>query len=199
MHKSYRPHLSTARDARALRTRERLRGVMLELLEKRPLSRISIQDIAKASGVAYTTVTRHYPTKESLINEVAAVEMRRLMDAATPSYQAAETYEASLAFCKAVSRKRALWATLLKSGAVASLRDEYVRLSFEVAATRNAHRWPLADIGVTLMAGGTIELLAWWLRQKKPISVEKLAEIYDELVVAPPTNASRRRRQAASN
>jgi AcrR family transcriptional regulator len=193
MHKSYRPHLSTAQDARAIRTRETLRRVMLELLESSSLSQISVGDIADASGMAYTTVTRHYPTKESLISDLAATEMRRLMDLSAPAYRSGETRAASLAFCRAVFDNRKLWSTLLASGAVPTLRDEYVRISLEVAAKQNAKAGPLMEIGLILMAGGTIELLAWWLQQKRPMSVEAIAEIYDELVVAPPTQASRRR------
>jgi AcrR family transcriptional regulator len=198
MHKTYRPHLASAQDERAVRTRGALRRAMMSLLETHSMNEISMQGIADASGLAYTTVTRHYPSKVALINDLAAVEMRRLVDVSAPAYQRGETKAASLAFCAAVLENRALWSKLLSSGAVGALREEYIRISQEVAASRGQGDWPLADIGLILMAGGAIDLLAWWLRQKRPMPLQEIAEIYDELVVAPPTEASRRRLRKAA-
>ena len=71
-HKIYRPHLSTARDARAVRTREALRRALLDLLEDKSLEQITIRDITAAAGIGYTTFFRHHPTTESLLDDLAA-------------------------------------------------------------------------------------------------------------------------------
>jgi hypothetical protein len=35
----------------------------------------------------------------------------------------------------------------------------------------------------------TIELLSWWLRESKPLTVEQVAEIHERVVLTPAVNA----------
>jgi AcrR family transcriptional regulator len=186
VHKIHRPHLSTAQDARAVRTREALRGALLSLLDSKPLEQISIRDIAAESGVGYTTFFRHHPTKESLLDDLAAEQIRHLIGLSLPVYeQAADARAAALTLCRYVAEHRPLWTTLLTGGAAAALREEFVRISREVAARAPSVGWPPAEIGIILVVSGTIELLAWWLRQDEPMTVEQIAEIHDRLVTSP--------------
>jgi AcrR family transcriptional regulator len=173
-HKIYQPHLSTARDARAVRTREALRRALLKLLESKPLDQITIRDIAAAAGIGYTTFFRHHPTKEALLNEIAAKQIRRLIALALPAVEAGDTRAASLALCSYVQQHRALWSTLLTGGAAGVLREEFIRLSRPVAASRSPpNHWIPNEVGVLLVISGTIELLSWWLREQQPIAVEQ--------------------------
>ena len=41
------------------------------------------------------------------------------------------------------------------------------------------------DIGIKLVAVGTLELLAWWLEQSERMPADQLAGIYEQLVVSP--------------
>jgi hypothetical protein len=45
--------------------------------------------------------------------------------------------------------------------------------------------WLPNDIAVILVITGTIELFAWWLKQKNPLSIAKIAEIHDRIVASP--------------
>ena len=185
-HKIFQPHLSTAHDARAVRTREALRRALLELLETRPLEQITIRDIAAAAGIGYTTFFRHHPRKEALLQEIAADQVRRLVDLALPMLEMSEPRPASVALCRYVDDHRKLWSTLLTGGAAGALREEFLKVSTEVAAS-----WPRTrsfqppEIVIIVVVSSTIELLAWWLRQKKPLSVERIAEIHERLIIAP--------------
>jgi AcrR family transcriptional regulator len=186
-HKIHRPHLSTARDARAVRTREALRQALLRLLDLKPLEQITIRDICEVAQVGYTTFFRHHPTKESLLNDVAAEQMGRLVGLAISVADASDnTRRASIALCSYVDEHRKLWSTLLTGGAAGAMRDEFMRLSTQIAATR-AHQleWPPADIATILVVSSTIELLSWWLRAKKPLSIEQVAEIHERIIVTP--------------
>ena len=51
---TYREHLPTASDVRAVRTRASLRRALLELLETRPIDQIAIRDIAEAAKIMHT-------------------------------------------------------------------------------------------------------------------------------------------------
>src|SRR3546814_17892908 len=74
--KIYAPHLSTAQDARAVRNRSALREALLTLLENLSIDQITIRDIAATAGIGYTTFFRHHPTKEELLDDLAAEENR---------------------------------------------------------------------------------------------------------------------------
>lgn len=182
----YQPHYSTTTDARVVQTREALRQALLQLLNQKPFEQITIREITAAAGVGYTTFFRHHPGKEDLLNDIAADEIKRLIELAVPVLDTTDVKAASLTFCSKVAEHRTLWATLLTGGAASVLREEFMRLAREIAAERNNDdNWLPPDVGVILSTSGTIELLTWWLKQENPISVEKLAAIYERLVIAP--------------
>jgi len=105
---------------------------------------------------------------------------------ALPVLGTIDTRNAALAMCGYVAEHRALWSTLLTGGASNVLREEFIRLSLQVAASWNGNNKRLPpELGVILVTSGTIELLAWWLKQKNPIAVEELAIIFDKTVVSP--------------
>lgn len=184
--KIHKPHLKTAQDARAVRTREALRRALLQLLELKPLEQITILDICEAANVGYTTFFRHHPTKESLLDDVAAEQIGELVGLALPLAEAVDKRAASVAIFTYVDEHRKLWSTLLTGGAERALRDEFLRISREIAATRaRPGIWPPADIAIILIVSSTIELLSWWLRQRKPLTVEQVAEIHERVILAP--------------
>jgi len=189
---THQPHLSTAQDPRAVRTREALRAALLELLEQKPLDQITIRDIAATAGIGYVTFFRHHPTKEALLHEIAAEQVKRLIELMMPSMVASETRTAALALCNYVHEHRKLWSTLLTGGAASVLREEFLRLAWEASTTTaNPKNWLPPDLAVTLNVSSTIELLTWWLRQKRPISIERLAEIHERIVMTPTVEADK--------
>lgn len=184
--KIHRPHLKTARDARAVRTREALRHALLKLLERKSLEQITIRDICAEAEVGYTTFFRHHPTKESLLDDVAAEQIGQLVELSLSMADAVDTHAASVAICTYVDEHRKIWSTLLTGGAAGAMRAEFLRLSMEIAAKRGRPDvWPPADIVSILVVSSTIELLSWWLRQRKPLSIEQVAEIHERKIVTP--------------
>lgn len=203
-HKIHKPHLRTARDARAVRTREALRQALLRLLELKSLEQITIRDICDVSAVGYTTFFRHHPTKEALLNDVAAEQIGQLIGLAMRAAEAANTRAGGHALFAYVDKHRKLWTTLLTGGAEGAMRDEFLRLSRQIASTLAPDdHWPPSDIVIALVASSTIELLNWWLRQKKPLTIEQMAEIFERVVISPAINTDRipspRERRATSN
>jgi AcrR family transcriptional regulator len=188
--KILRPHLKTARDARAVRTREALRRALLGLLDLKPLEQITIRDICDVADVGYTTFFRHHSTKESLLNDIAAEQIGQLVGLALPVADRSDARAASVALCSYVDNHRKLWSTLLTGGAAGAMRDEFIRLSRLIAATRaRPGTWPPPEIAAILVVSSTIELLSWWLRESKPMTVEQVAEIHERVVLTPAVNA----------
>jgi len=185
-HKIHRPHLKTAQDARAVRTREALRNALLRLLELKSFEQITIRDICEVADVGYTTFFRHHQTKESLLDEIAAEQIGELVGMSLKVADASDTRHASIAVCQYVDDHRKLWSTLLTGGAASALREEFIRLSLDVAATRaQPGAWPPADIATILVVSSTLELLSWWLRQRKPMSIEEVAAIHEHIIITP--------------
>jgi AcrR family transcriptional regulator len=127
-HKNYRPHLRTAKDARAVRTREALRHALLRLLELKPLEQITILDICEVAEVGYTTFFRHHPTKESLLDDVAAEQIAQLVGLTLPVADSSDIRAGATALFTYVDEHRRLWATLLTGGAEGAMRSEFLRI-----------------------------------------------------------------------
>jgi AcrR family transcriptional regulator len=188
----YRPHLKTAKDARAVRTREALRNAMLQLLALKPLDKITILDICETAGIGYTTFFRHHPTKESLLDDVAAGEIAHLVGLTVPIAVAEDIHAAGVALFNYVNEHRKLWSALLTGGAEAAMRSEFLRLSRQIAATRaHVNDWPPADISTILVVSSTVELVSWWLQQKKLLPIEEVATIYERLIIQPHVRSER--------
>lgn len=184
--KIFMPHLSTASDARAVRTRQALRQALLGLLESRPWEQITIRDIAATAGIGYTTFFRHHSTKEALLDDLAAEEIQRLIDLAIPIVEAESPLAASEALFEHVHQHRALWSTLLTGGAASTLREALLHSALQYAASQpQAGHWLMVELATRLLVGGTIEVLAWWLRQSEPLPVKEVAELHLRAVILP--------------
>jgi len=184
--------LSTAQDPRAVRTREALRHALLELLAEKAFDQITIRDIAATAGIGYVTFFRHHPTREALLHEVAAEQVRQLAALMLPALEASDTRTASTTLCAYVDEHREVWSTLLTGGAAAILREELPKSASEVAATRsNPDNWLPPELAVTFNVSCTIELLTWWLRQKRPVSVQRVAQIHERIVMNPVIEADK--------
>lgn len=181
-----RPDFSTARDARVVKSRKALCAALLDLLKTQPLEKISIRRIVDEAGVGYNTFLRHYVDKDAILDDIAADEIRQLVSISVPVLEAEDTRASCLAVCTYVAQNSHLWRILLTGGASAALRQEFVRLSREVAERRSSGKdWLPVDIAVILITSATFELLAWWLGEPDPVPVEQLAEIYHRVIVSP--------------
>lgn len=170
-------------DARIVRNRAGLRQALLELLEAAPLEQLTIRDIAAKAGVGYTTYFRHYPSKEALLQDLAASEVTRLSDLTTPVYDAVDSRAACRAIFAYVDQHRVTWSALL-TGAAGFVREEMLRRGRQDVATR-PDSWLPGDLGVVLGVTVIIELLTWWLRQEAPPSLDVMADILDRTAIAP--------------
>ena len=182
----------------SLRSSQALTDAFLRLLESKPIGHISIREIVAVAGVGYTTFFRHHASKETLLDHIAAEQIRHLFKLALPEMNAYDVRSGSTALFTYVDAHRPLWSTLLTGGAAATIRAEFVRLASEVAASQGRPgTWLPADAGAILIVGGTLDLLTWWLRQPSPLPIERMVEIHESVVVTPAieaSSASRRRR-----
>jgi AcrR family transcriptional regulator len=186
----YRPELANATDPRVVQTREAFRNALLTLLNTKALDQISVREIAKEAKVGYITFFRHYPTKESLLQEIASGEIDHLIELALPALGSSNVEAAALALCKYVAKNRDLWTTLLTGGAAHILKEEFIQRASKVALGRtSSDHWIPSDAAVAIVSSSTMEILTWWLKQRRPPPIKKVAKIYEKLVIEPVINA----------
>ncbi len=183
----YQAHYSTTRNSRVVQTRLALNRAFLALLDEHGFEDISIPDLTSKAGVSYTTFYRHYASKEQLLDEIAKEEIHKLIDLTLPvfDHQArAPGQSASHVLAKYVSEHRHLWTTLLTGGAAPKLREEFMLIAHGIADDRGAGKNGLpADMAIVFGVGATLDLIACWLKQKKPISIKRFASVYERLVI----------------
>ena len=184
----------TNKDPRAVRSQEALANALLALLETKPFEQVSIRDIVAEAGIGYTTFFRHHATKEELLNAIAAEQIQCLFSLALPALDGYDLRAGSTALFTYVNAHRPMWSTLLTGGAAGTVREEFLRMAREVAALRGAQNaWLSAELGATLIVGGTLELLTWWLRQSHPMPIKRIVEIHESVVLNPVLQANQRR------
>lgn len=180
------PASAQSKDQRAVRSAQALREALLALLPGKAFDQITIRDICTQAGVHYATFFRHHATKEALLDAIATDQIRAL-NRLTLGIRQAGSYEAGfLALCRYVDEHRALWATLLNGGAGSAMREEWVRLSQEVAAKEPpTSSWLPIELGTICAATLIAETLAWWVAQPPGAhSVEEVAGILHRLLSA---------------
>lgn len=178
-------------ERRTTRTRPALWRALLSLLEEQGFEQVTIREIAARASVSYATFFRHYPDKEALLHDVAAREIRKLLGMTLPILYTVDSRASTQALCAYLWEHRKLWSALLNGGAAATLKEEFVREAQRRAAEEQVFTsWLPGDLNVVFSVSASVEIMAWWLRQNDPPSVQRMAKIIDQLVVIPSISES---------
>ena len=171
---------------RTTRTRPALRQALLELLETQSLEAITVREIAARAEVGYATFFRHYPDKDALLHDLAADEIRRLLTMTLPLFHSADIESSVSALCSYIWKHRSIWTVLLTGGAAAALKEEYLAQALEhMEQDSRPHPWLSSELAVRFAVGALVDILAWWLTQPKPATIDYMAKVISRLAVAP--------------
>ena len=121
-----------------------------------------------------------------LLDDVAAGEINRMVNLSLPVMQTVNKRAACLTQCQYIEEHRKLWATLLTGGAAATVKEELLRISRELAATTTQapkNQLP-RELNVILTVTAMIEVLSWWLRQDEPLPAAKVASYIHKIIIA---------------
>ena len=169
-----------------VRSRAALREALLALLQEQSFDLIRIRDITTRAGTGYATFYRHYASKESLLNDLAAEQMRELIGLTYPILHSRGSASAALAICRYVDEHRSIWSALLNGGAAGAMREEF---RYQARQTQDLMPLPRLSFPQSLSIGfgasATVEILAWWLSEGRQHGVEEVAEYLDRLVISP--------------
>lgn len=171
-------------DPRARRSVEALRAALLELLKTRRFDQIEIKEITDAAGVSYRTFFRRFAGKDDLLEEIAAGEVRNLLMLGEAAMRGGRPERSVTDMCDYVQGHRKLWTVLLTGGGASAMREEFMRISREIAVSGpRINPWLPLDLAVTFVSNGIFDIFAWWMRQDEDYPIGNVVKLFNALIV----------------
>jgi AcrR family transcriptional regulator len=179
--------VSIRQDARVVRTRAALRQAMADLAAELPLEAITVRAVAGRAGVGYATFFRHYADKEALLADLADELTRAFLERVRPLLVQRDRLAAARQLCAFVEERLAIHQALIAGGAGETVRAEMLRQTLRtVAAARPAPiEAALDDLVLFHVVSATLNLLAWWLRNRHRVDADTMAEVIATTVLTP--------------
>jgi len=177
-------------DRRSARTREALRGALVDLIAERGWDDIAVQDVCERANIGRSTFYSHYPNKDALLvgglEDLQAELQRQAQAQADRSHGMIDTpggFRFALGLIEHAHEQRKIFRGMIgrRSGYVVQqrFREMVIRLvSEELPASTDglprqaAARW---------LAAGFVELLSWWVEQRAPLPPAELAALFNQL------------------
>lgn len=176
-------------DRRIQRTRRMLREALVELIPEKGFDAITIRNVTDRADIAYATFFRHYDSLEELLGEQIELVIRDLEESAHGSDRDHLEAEGLLVF-RHVEAKQRLYRSLLGRRSsrvvVSRLKDvimEVVRPHAEAHYQQVENPIIPIELSINHIAAAAWELVAWWVSHDMPYPPERMAQIYDELVI----------------
>jgi AcrR family transcriptional regulator len=180
-------------DRRTIRTRQWLRDALLALIVEKGYEAITVQDITERSDLRRATFYLHYRSKEELLLATLQDMFDALVREIEPTMRgdllAGKSQITSfLVTFRHVEQNADLYRILLSSpGAVVvtkRIRDYIAGQIHRTLRTVPPQQLPMPpDLLAHYVAGVELTLIAWWLENERPYSVEQMAEYTQRLVL----------------
>ena len=162
---------------------------MLESIEAKPIEQISIREITATAGVSYPTFFRNYASKEELLGDIAREEIDQILALMLSLLDRQDPHLSAEAVCDYIQHRRALWTTLLTTGAATAMREEFIKMAKQIVQQRGQINAGLpVDLAAAWVFAGLFEILAWWLRQPADYPIGNVSQFLEVLVLAPSTS-----------
>jgi AcrR family transcriptional regulator len=176
-----------ATDARVAKSRAKFREALLVLVQDQKLESITVSDIVEQAGVGYATFFRHYASKMDLWHEITDRLNNEILERIAPFVDEPDTLLVSEALCAFVVDNRDALSAILAQGSEGAVREDMVRRTADLAATRTKRRLNglPRDLAIIHSINATIGILAWWMEHYESVTPKQMAEIIDRLVSRP--------------
>ncbi len=180
------------KDRRVRRTRQLLQDALIALMLEKPYHAISVQDILDRADVGRSTFYAHYRDKDDLLLggfDRLLEALGRHMDAGE-GHGAGQPFFPALELFRHVQENHWLYKALVWGQGVDLLfKHGQKALSERIEHHLGSQITDLEALSIPLpvlssyLAGSLITLLQWWLDNRMPYSPERMAEIYQQLVL----------------
>jgi AcrR family transcriptional regulator len=154
-------------DRRVARSRRQLHAALLQLIDRRPYTRITVRDITRRADVGRSTFYAHYRSKEDLLFRAFEGGLRAL--AARPAPRGAARpalFQFSLPLLRHIGERRRFATAMLADDGSPLLRRRLREILAGVVGVeidRMSAGGP-RDARVAAIVGAFLGLVEWWLR-----------------------------------
>ncbi len=178
-------------DRRVVRTRQLLRGALLELILEKGFDAVTVQDITDRANLGRATFYLHYKggKEELLLSNLESIYdelVARLKPLKREGLRPSENRPSQVAFEHAAEH-RDLYLVLLHSQAAATLAQR-IREYLAGVIQQDLETWatdsPLPlEVIANYMAGSLIALITWWLEHDMPYPPAYMSDIFSRLTL----------------
>lgn len=180
-------------DRRSLRSQRLLSEALIALILEKGYAAVTIKEIADRADVAYVTFYRHYRDKDDLLNAILSTSLIALVEQIETAAREAfaerkDTREGLLVF-RHVQEHANLYRILLSSQGILRVRKQVQDRIAEVflrtcPPIRSGSALIPGEILANHIAAGLLTLIEWWLEHGMVYPLERMAQIYHEMVVS---------------
>lgn len=167
-------------------TKRMIKDALLDLLEREPLSKISVTDLCKLADVNRATFYAYYSDTQALLREIEddAMESFPVPENAKSYYTAEDLMRSHAEFFRAIRENAKVFRVLMvrtdgddfTQRVIAFLMEKYYRHSEGDKSLLIRYEYVFATYGC-------IGLLKEWVRTDFPISAHKFAEIVVQMCI----------------
>lgn len=167
-------------------TKRLMKDALLELLEKEPLSKISVTELCKLADVNRATFYAYYPDTQALLREIEddAMENFPFPENAKSYYTTEELMQGQAEFFRAIRENARVFRILMirtdgddfTQRMIAFLMEKYYRHTEGDKSLLIRYEYVFATYGC-------MGLLKDWVRSDFPISAHKFAEIVVQMCI----------------
>ena len=175
-------------DRRVRRTRDRLGGALVDLIQKKPFDTITVRDILKRAKVSRSTFYAHYRDKNDLFLSDADDFFQGMATVLSRRKDSSERIAPVRELFTHVAEWRAFWAALISAGKVhdvVELGQGHFALGIEqrLGALPRAQGIPAPRRGAVAnaLAGALLSLLSWWIHHGLRESPADMDNLYHRL------------------
>jgi AcrR family transcriptional regulator len=180
-------------DRRIAKTRLALRDAMMALLPERAWDELSILEICDQANVGRSTFYIHYRSKDDLLIE-SLNDLRDALSAANPHSLPSSSRLAFLPGLLAhMVEQRRVFKTVIGRRSGHGIERRFREMVFQLVERELVGREVPADHNQMMaryVAGGIVDLMAWWVEAQNTPTVDRLEEAIQALSQAafsPPT------------
>ncbi len=173
-------------DRRVKRTHRLLGEALIALALEKSYDDVTIRDITERADVAYITFFRHYQDKNDLLTKLLQEMLDELERLTHEDNRATE----GLLIFQHVQQYAAMYQMVLSSESTLPVRR---RIRDSIAAHLIAVCTPLRNVADEMdvpleiiahhKAASLLALIEWWLEHNMPYPLERMAEIYNRLIL----------------
>ncbi|BBB65225.1 TetR family transcriptional regulator [Undibacterium sp. YM2] len=183
----------TATDRRILKTRLALREALLNLLTECAWDELSIQEICERANVGRSTFYLHFDSKDALLSE-SLNDLRDALIAHTDLHTEVRAFAFLPGLLAHMEENRRVFRNVIGRRSGYGVERRFREMVFQLIEKDLAKQNVTETRGHMLgryLAGGIVDLMAWWVDTPDAPTMNELEQFILELVAKPLKNNNR--------